>query len=385
MGTEQPTVDAQAQPFAFGGGGGAASYQPAKFSVVVPTYNEAANVVEVVRRVESALKGVDWEIIFVDDNSPDGTADRVRQIANENPRVRCVQRVGRRGLSSACVEGFLASSAPYLAVMDADLQHDERLLPELLRRLESGDYDVAIGSRYVEGGSTGSWEASRVKISGFATQLAHFVTRVDLKDPMSGFFALRRDVFVEALPNLSSIGFKILLDVFASHKAPLRYVEVPFQFRERMAGESKLDVLVVYDYLMLLVDKIVGKYIPVRFVSFSLIGLLGVVVHMLFLTLMITIGYAFVAAQTVGVIASMTFNFFLNNMLTYRDKRLKGWRIVGGLLKFYAACGFGAVASVGIGSFIFQENYTWWLSGLAGVLVGAVWNYAVTSITTWNR
>jgi dolichol-phosphate mannosyltransferase len=381
--TEQEMIDARPRPSTLADG--AAPYQPARFSVVVPTYNEAENVAEVVRRVESALQGVDWEIIFVDDNSPDGTADRVRQIAAGNPHVRCVQRVGRRGLSSACVEGFLASSAPYLAVMDADLQHDERLLPELLRQLESGSYDVAIGSRYVEGGSTGSWEASRVKISSFATKLAHFVTKVDLKDPMSGFFALRRDVFVEALPNLSSIGFKILLDLFASHKAPLRYVETPYQFRERVAGESKLDVLVVYDYLMLLVDKIVGKYVPVRFISFSLIGLLGVVVHMLFLTLMIATGYAFVVAQTVGVIASMTFNFFLNNMLTYRDKRLKGWGMVGGLLKFYAICGFGAVASVGIGSFIFEHNYTWWLSGLAGVLVGAVWNYAVTSIATWNR
>ena len=355
-------------------------------SVIVPTFNEKANVEELLKRLDDALKGILWEAVFVDDDSPDETAEFVRSISRIDARVRCVQRLGRRGLSSACVEGILATSAPYVAVMDADLQHDEHILPEMLRHLQDEDLDIVIGSRYVQGGSVGVWQQDRAAMSRFATRLSRLVVNADLKDPMSGFFMLRRDVFMKASRRLSSLGFKILLDIFASSPDPLRLREVPFEFRTRYAGESKLDSVAMWDFGMLLLDKLVGHIVPVRFVMFSMVGVLGLGVHLVALGTMLSIAHlTFGAAQMTATIVAMTGNFLLNNYMTYRDKRLKGIGLLTGLLTFYAACGLGALANVGAASYVFEHDYSWWVSGIAGVAIGAVWNYAATSLLTWRN
>ncbi|RYU63263.1 glycosyltransferase family 2 protein [Methylolobus aquaticus] len=357
-----------------------------EFSIVVPTYKERANVAELVARLRRVLAGIQWEVIFVDDDSPDGTADAVRELGRVDRRVRCLQRVGRRGLSSACVEGMLASSAPYVAVMDADLQHDESLLPDMLRALRTGDVDVVVGSRYVAGGGVGNWDASRLRKSRFATWLAHFAVKVPLSDPMSGFFALRSNVLHATVRHLSAIGFKILLDILASSAQGLRVRELPYEFRERIAGESKLDSKVAWDYLMLILDKTLGRFIPVRFVVFMMVGGLGVFVHLAVLTSMFKLaGSSFLSGQSVATLVAMTFNFIVNNVFTYRDRRLSGWGWLWGWLTFVLACSIGALANVGIATYLFQEEKAFWvLSAIAGIVVGAVWNYAVTSIYTWK-
>lgn len=357
-----------------------------EFSIVVPTYKERANVAELVSRLRRVLAGIDWEVIFVDDDSPDGTADAVRALAHADRHVRCLQRVGRRGLSSACVEGMLASSAPYVAVMDADLQHDEALLPEMLRVLKAQAVDVVVGSRYVEGGGVGNWDVSRLRKSRFATRLARLAVKVPLTDPMSGFFALRSEVLHGTVRQLSAIGFKILLDILASAPPGLRVRELPYQFRERLAGESKLDSKVVWDYLMLILDKTLGRFIPVRFVVFMMVGGLGVFVHLAVLTLVFRLaGTSFLWGQSAATLVAMTFNFIVNNLFTYRDRRLSGWGWLWGWVTFVLACSIGALANVGIATYLFQEEQTFWvLSAVAGIVVGAVWNYAVTSIYTWK-
>lgn len=354
-------------------------------SIVIPTFKERDNVAELVARLEKVLAGIAWEAIFVDDDSPDGTADEVRRLGREKPNVRCVQRIGRRGLSSACVEGMLASSAPYLAVMDADLQHDENLLPKMYAEITSGQYDAVVASRHVEGGGLGDWAASRVAISDFAARLSRLVLKSHLSDPMSGFFMITRTAFEGSVRNLSAIGFKILVDLFASAPKPLRFKELPFVFRPRIHGESKLDSMVALEFLLLLLDKMFGRFVPVRFLLFGMIGGSGVVVHLAVLGIASqAMGVAFVAAQTIATFVAMTSNFFLNNWLTYRDRRLKGWRVLWGLVSFYLVCGLGVVANVGIASFAFEREWTWWVSGLVGALVGAVWNYAVSSVVTWR-
>lgn len=359
-----------------------------RLSVVIPTFNERTNIEELIRRLDAALRNILWEAVFVDDNSPDGTADAVRTIALKDRRIRIVHRIGRRGLSTACIEGMLASSAPYLAVMDADLQHDETLLLQMYDDLE-GDksLDIVIGSRHVDGGSLGAWAENRARMSRFATQLSRFVVKSDLKDPMSGFFMLRRELLHEAVGKLSGIGFKILLDIFASVPRPLRFKERGYIFRKRNSGESKLDSLVAWEYIMMLLDKTVGRYVPVRFVPFALIGVIGVAVHMtaLWVTFRV-LGTSFEMGQIVATLIAMTTNFLMNNALTYRDRRLKGWGLVTGWLSFSIACSVGAVSNVGIATYLFRENTMGWaLSALAGILIGAVWNYAVTSIYTWNQ
>ncbi|MBV9554536.1 MAG: glycosyltransferase family 2 protein [Alphaproteobacteria bacterium] len=355
-----------------------------ELAVVVPTLNERANVPLVVERLNRVLAGIAWEAIFVDDDSPDGTADAVREIAAEQTNIRCLQRLGRRGLSSACIEGILASAAPFVAVMDGDLQHDEALLPRMLERIKTEHLDVVVASRHVGDGSVGNFAASRVKISDFATKLSRIVVKAELSDPMSGFFVIRRTAFNGAMRRLSGQGFKILLDLFASTPRPFAFAEVPLHFRERLHGESKLDTLVAWEYLMLLLQKLLGPAVPVRFLLFSLIGGLGVVVHLTTLWTVLHAAHAeFAVAQATATLVAMTFNFLLNNLFTYRDRRLRGWRLLTGLGSFYAVCGLGAAANVGVASYI-AGGHSWWLAGLAGAAVSAVWNYAMSSIFTWS-
>ncbi len=368
--------------------GGAApgqAWSSRQLAVVVPTLNESANVPVLVGLLHEVLAGIEWEVLFVDDDSRDGTPDVVRRLAQTDPRVRCLQRIGRRGLSSACIEGILATSAPVVAVMDADLQHDETLLPQMYAALAGGDLDIVVASRYIPGGGTGDLDAKRVAISGLATKLSRLIVKSDLADPMSGFFMLRREVFSGAVRHLSGQGFKILLDIFASSPRKLRFRELAFTFRARRFGESKLDSMVAWEYLMLIADKLVGHIIPVRFVLFALIGGLGVVVNLLVLRAFLGLGARFSVAETLATIAAMVCNFMLNNKFTYRDRRLKGARLVRGLVTFCVGCSIGAVANIGIAGEVFGDGSSWWLAGLAGALIGAVWNYAIASTYTWGR
>ena len=358
-----------------------------ELSVVVPTFNERSNVPELIRRLDVCLRHVAWEVIVVDDDSPDGTAEVVREIARRDRRVRCLRRLGRRGLASACIEGMLAGSGSYFAVLDGDLQHDETLLARMLDELRDGETDVVIGSRYLPGGGTGdAWDQRRAAISGLGARLGRLVLKASLSDPMSGFFMIRRGAFEEVVHRLSGLGFKILLDLFASSARPLRFKELPYRFRSRQAGESKLDGRVVWEYLMMLADKAFGHVVPARFVAFALVGGSGLAVHLLVLAgLFGGMRLDFTNSQSVATLAAMTSNFALNNVLTYRDMRLTGWRWLRGWVAFTLACGVGGLANVGIASYLFTAEVSWLLSALAGIVVGAVWNYAVTSVCIWRR
>ena len=371
---------------AAGTAGPAAALRGAELSIIVPTFNEQGNVVALIERLRATLGESLWEVIFVDDASPDGTADLVRALAASDRRIRCIQRFGRRGLSSACVEGMLASSAPYLAVIDADLQHDERLLPLMLAELRREAAQIVVGSRYAPGGDIGDWEAGRARLSRVGVRLSRILVPASLSDPMSGFFMMRRSVFERSRAKLSAIGFKLLADLFASHPEPLRFKELPYRFRPRHAGQSKLDTVTAWDYAMLLLDKLVGHLVPVRFVAFSIVGVMGIAVHFAVLTPLLRIAHVrFVLAQAVAAFCAMTFNFALNNILTYRDARLRGWRWLRGWLLFVLACSIGGVMNVTVASFIFKAYGTWVIGALGGIVVGSMWNYAVTKFFTWGR
>lgn len=356
-----------------------------ELTVVIPTFNEVDNVAPLLTSLNAALVGIVWEAVFVDDDSPDGTADRVRAISLTDKRVRIIHRVGRRGLSSAVVEGILDSAAPVVAVIDGDMQHDESALPKLFEAIRSGAADIAIGTRYDGGGSVGEWDTQRRRISNLANSLGRILLKVEMSDPMSGFFAIRRETFMRVLPKLSMIGFKILLDIVASLPDKPRIAEIPYQFRNRVAGESKLDSMIVAEYLALLVDKYSGGFLPPRLMMFLIVGGLGVFVHMAMLGGLLGLGASFLVGEIAAVISAMTFNFFLNNVFTYRDRKLHGWKMVAGLLSFYAVCGVGALANVGIGMWVNAQDGRWWIAGLAGVLIGAVWNFAASSFITWRK
>ena len=353
--------------------------------LVVPTFNEKENIRKLLEKIQTVLSELKWEVIFVDDDSPDGTAELIRAISQTVSNVRCIQRIGRRGLSSACIEGMLASSAKYFAVMDADMQHDEKILPQMFEVLSNEDIDIVIGSRYVDGGDFGEWTKARLLVSKFATWVSQKLLRVDIKDSMSGFFMLKREFLNKNVRRLTGKGFKILLDFCVSSKEGVKFKEIPYTFGLRNAGESKLGVMVIWEYGLLIADKLIGRFIPVRFVLFVLVGCVGAVVHLAFLGLSLKyLGLMFIIAQTIATFLAMTINFVLDNLFTYHDKQLKGLNFVKGLFSFYVACSIGAFVNIQISSFLFKTGVSWWGAGLLGAIVGSVWNYAISKHFTWH-
>ncbi|UYO01494.1 MAG: glycosyltransferase family 2 protein [Devosia sp.] len=365
-------------------------WRPPRLSVVVPTYKERDNVLPLLEKLDLALAGIAFEVIFVDDNSPDGTAEAVKQAARTRPNVRCIHRIGRRGLSSACIEGMALSAAEFVAVIDGDLQHDESILPQLLARVEEGA-DIAVGSRYVgEGRSEEGLSAGRQAGSRLATRLSGILTGKALADPMSGFFLLRRALVMEVAPHLSQEGFKILLDLVATagrrRGGRLTIAEVPYSFRPRHAGESKMSPLIVAQFLGLIVSQLTRGLVPTSFLLFGLVGVSGVFVHLAVLSLAFEVfGIGFAVSQFIATMVAMTTNFVLNNELTYADKRLTGRRFFTGLLSFYAVCSFGTFANISVASLLFTaEMANFVFAGIAGAVMSAVFNYAVTRIFTWR-
>lgn len=360
---------------------------PLELSIVVPTFNERDNIKPLIALVDKALTGIAWELIFVDDNSPDGTSEIVKAEAAIDPRIRCIRRIGRRGLAGASIEGMLSSSAPFVAVMDADLQHDESILRSMLDQLRASDVDLVIATRTREGDQISGLSSLRSLISDFGKKLSSFVIPSHVTDPMSGFFMIRRVKVEEIAPRLATEGFKILADMLATSPEPLSIREVSYTFRNRQHGESKLDARVAFDYLGFLLHHLTGRLIPIRFFLFGLVGLSGVIVHLFALKLSLnhlpSIGFD--GSQTVATFVAMLSNFLLNNQLTYRDRRITGLALIPGFFVFAASCSIGVIANVGLAGFIFHEGQDWWVAGLAGAVTGAVFNYVTSSVLVWRK
>lgn len=359
-----------------------------QLAIILPTLNESGNLGPLVERIEGNLGTTGWEVLIIDDNSEDGTADEARALALTDSRVRVIQRIGRRGLASAAIEGFCATAAPYAAVMDADHQHDPALLAPMLATLEAGEVEICVASRFAPGADMAEWDApERERLSGFANRIARAITGVELTDPMSGYFMLPTASARALVPRLSGIGFKILLDLLASADQPMKVKEFPLNFARRRAGISKLDRGIVFDFLAGLYDKTLGEVIPTRFALFGTVGAAGVIVHMAVLSgLLMILDQSFTLAQAGAVLSAMSFNFWLNNWLTYRDQRLKGWgALLRGWAGFVATCAVGGFANVAVATLLENAGAFWAVAALAGILIGSVWNFALSSRFVWGR
>lgn len=346
--------------------------RPADLAVVVPTYNEVANIPVLIEKLEIALLGRAWEVIFVDDDSPDRTAEVANRIARTKPYVRCLQRIGRRGLSSAVIEGILSANAPYVAVMDADLQHDEAILLPMLHILENNNADLVIGSRYVDGGGVGEWSKSRQLISRAATAMSGLVIQARVSDPMSGFFMLPRDVFLATCRSLNGNGYKILFDFLASAPAGLRVEEVPYCFRPRLNGESKLDIGIVVEHAMLLLSKSVGRHIPAQALLLTLLAVGAISTH-----LGVLLGFLpLVGFNVAQLIASLTI-LAAGYLIPLVGKRRESDRstFFAGLLAFYVVASIGLIGNLSLSGIIFAHTQNWWIAGGAGAIVSTIWSY----------
>jgi dolichol-phosphate mannosyltransferase len=359
---------------------------PLQLTVVSPTFNERPNVRPLIAKLDAALKGIAWQVIFVDDNSPDGTAEEVKAVAQADPRVQCLRRVGRRGLAGAVIEGALASAAPVVAVIDADLQHDETLLPAMLRLIQEGEADLVVASRYLdpEGLSSGL-SHTRQQGSRLATWMGRQVLKNEVSDPVSGFFMARRPVWEGAAPNLSTEGFKILFDLLASTPQPIRVAELPYRFRDRVAGESKLDRRVVIEYLSLLLNKATGGAIPARAVMFALVGSTGFLVNVAVAMSLqaLRAPLAFWQVQLLAAFVAMTSNFLVNNAITYFDRRKKGVALLTAYVRFCLLCGAGLFVNVAVATFLEDRIAAPTASTVAGAAFGAVWNFVTTTLAVW--
>jgi dolichol-phosphate mannosyltransferase len=359
------------------------SAQPV-LSIVVPTYQEAGNLLPLLRKLNSALPGTDWEVIFADDNSPDGTHSLAKTLSLDDRRIRCLRRVGRRGLAGACIDGILSSSAPYVAVMDGDMQHDESVLARMLQRLEDGEGDIVVGTRYCDGGSAAAFSHHRGLLSRLANTMTQKLLGVQVSDPMSGFFMVRREAFERFAPQLSHEGFKILLDFLAAAKSDLRIVEEPYEFRSREIGESKFGLRPGLEFLGLLASRVTGGIIAPRFVPYAFVGTIGLLVHFTILRLLLGVA-GFERSQAVATFGAMLANFAINNLLTYRDLQLRGLAAIRGAMIFCLIGTIGFIVNIGIATALYGVDHIWWIAGVAGALIGAVWNFSMSNRLVWRQ
>ena len=326
-----------------------------------------------------------WEAIFVDDNSPDGTAAAVKEIAAGDPRVRCLKRVGRRGLAGACIEGILSSAAPFVAVIDADLQHDEKVLPAMLARLQGGEADLVAATRYVAGGSAASFSEGRGTISRLATRLTHRLVGTPLSDPMSGFFMMRRATALmrsrrACRPPASRscwISPPPRARACASPSSPTALANASTAKASSMPRSG-------WNFLGLLLAKMTGDLLDPRFIFFAIVGSIGLVVHLAVLFAGLLLLEPFRAAQIIATFVAMTSNFLLNNELTYRDRRLKGWAMLRGFVLFCLVCSVGVLANVDLASWLYVERPIWWVAGAVGAVMSVLWNYAMSTLFVWR-
>jgi len=370
-----------------------------ELSLIICTLNEGAAIRSVILEVSDTLAHIPHEIIVVDDNSSDNTGAEVLAVAATRPNVRLHVRTDERGLSSAAIKGWDLARGRYLAVMDGDGQHDPKAILAMAEMIRKGDKDLVCVSRYLGGTDTGlSW--FRDLGSKAATAVTGMVLKVPLTDPLSGCFMMTREYYQSARPRLAGVGFKILVDIAASAKIKPRFGEVKAALRERQGGESKLDLRVVADLGALLVEKATGGLLPARFVLFAGVGATGVIVylailwlahHLLHTGLSIPI-YRFqfrpddFLSYGVAIWVSMTWNFFVNNTITFRDKRLRGWGVLGGLISFYIACSIGAVLSLAMSIFMKEKLHMhYMLAGAIAVLLSSVWNYWASTKLSWRK
>jgi len=368
-----------------------------KVTIVSPTYNEAENVPRLVHDVDTALSGIDYELVIADDNSPDCTWAVALDLANQNPRIRVLRRTRNRGLSAAVIEGFLSSTSDYVGVIDADLQHDPAILRQMIAALDAGA-EIAVGSRYVDGGGTGTWNAVRKFQSWVATRLARTFLGVELSDPMSGYFILRRADFSRIHKQLDARGFKILLEIIA-RLAPSRLAEVPYTFRARVAGQSKLSSKVVLQYLgQLWRLSSVSRYMSVRFIKFALVGASGTVINLCaFLGFARLLGLRDWRISALATLFANLTNYTLNNAWTFVDRGHRGWSLVRGYVTYLGLSLVGMSASTltfagltgAYRAYLHagppaKESYIFALGfQFVAILAGTVFNYELNRRFTW--
>ena len=359
-------------------------------SVIIPTFNERKNISNLVNRLLKLDIPYDIEIIIVDDNSSDGTSDIVRKLVLYEKRIRLISRVGRSGLSSAIKEGCLCASGELVAVMDADGQHEPSYIIEAIECIKKLKVDIVVGSRFTKGSRIRGLSKSRERGSSFANFLARlslYGFYTDLSDYMSGFFLFKRKVCIKFIEKIDVNGFKFFYELLALSRGKLKVSEIPILFKERIYGNSKLDLPVVWDFFISLIHSFMRRIIPRRAVSFGLVGSIGVFVQLCTIYFLMAVSsLAFEKVLPVGVIVAASSNYIINNILTFRTKKLVGKSFYLGLFKFLLVSSLPIIANIGITNLFYNQlSVNTLMSQIGGILVVFIWNYAASSKVVWNN
>ena len=356
-------------------------------SIVIPTYNERDNIIVILEELKKVLKSISHEIIFVDDNSPDGTSAVVKDCMKKSSKIRLIHRIGRRGLAGAVIEGIFAANADIVAVMDCDLQHDENKLLDMINLFsKNSSLDIVIGSRFTETGEISEKAFSKIRELGSkaTTFIIKKVLNITSTDPLSGFFMVKKESFLKSSENLQTQGFKVLADFLATSGKNIQIKEIGYRFKNRIAGESKMSFLTTLELIGLVLSQILKGKVSIRFILFCMVGLSGIFVQLLITGLVMLLINQFPTSQTFGIIAAMTSNYFLNNIITFQERKLKSLDLIRGLFSFYLICSLGAFTNIAIATYIFSFSSNWLISSFIGACFGAVWNFTLSSIFTWK-
>ena len=358
-----------------------------RLSVVIPTYNERDNIPKILEKLKKILNNITHEVIFVDDNSPDGTHEEIRNFIKNSTKINLVHRIGRRGLSGAIIEGVFAAKYELVAVMDCDLQHDETKLLDMINLFSrDSSLDIVIGTRFSEKGEISDQAFSRIRELGskITTILIKNVLNIASTDPLSGFFMVKRETFLKCSGNLQTQGFKVLADFLATSDKNIQIKEIGYKFKNRIAGKSKMSLLTVLELVGLVLSQILKGKVSIRFILFCMVGFSGILMQLLVTGLTMLLINQFSTSQTLGIIAAMTSNYFLNNYITFQERRLKSLNLIRGLFSFYFICSLGAFANIAIATYVFSFSSNWLISSFTGAIFGAVWNFTLTSSFTWK-
>jgi len=356
-------------------------------SIVIPTYNERDNISKILEMLDKSLKRVHHEIVFVDDNSPDGTNFEIKNFIKNSSKIHLIHRVGRRGLSGAIIEGIFAAKSELVAVMDCDLQHDATKLKDMLDLFsKNASLDIVVGSRFTNNGEISINAFSKIRKLGskVTTFLIKKLLRIKSTDPLSGFFMVKKESFLKKSDKLQTQGFKVLADFLATSGTTIEIREIGYSFKNRVAGESKMSFLTALELIGLVLSQILKGRVSIRFILFCMVGLSGIFVQLSITGLAILLIDQFPTSQTLGIVAAMTSNYFLNNIITFQERKLKSLDLIRGLFSFYLICSLGAFTNIAIATYLFSFSSNWLISSFIGACFGAVWNFTLTSIFTWK-
>jgi len=355
-------------------------------SIVVATLNEEQNVKLLYNLIKASLDTkLKWEVIFVDDDSADDTVIKVNRLIEKNSNIKLIKRLNSRGLSSALIDGALSSNAKYILFMDSDLQHNPKFIFGMYERINRENLDIVSASRFSQNKKIGLVD-KRYKISILVNKIINKIFNINMLDSLTGFFIIEKKFFNKSVKNLSNKGFKLLLDIILSNKEYIKNQEITFEFNKRHSGFSKLDNKIIIDFIYLIIDKLIGWIVPARYILYSIVGSLGVIVQIVsFYLIYNQLNLFFSISNIISIFIAMNFNYNLNNIFTYSDLRLRGKKYIKGMFLFYFFCGFGALLNFFTSQIIFSLFSLDFFSVIIGAVIGSIWNYSMNTSFNWKN